>query len=33
MLRQALYETAIACERLTKQNLGNVRKHLDFLWN
>jgi len=31
MLRQTLYETATACERVTKQNLQSVRKHLDFL--
>jgi len=30
ILRQELYETATSCERVTKQNLQGVRKHLDF---
>jgi len=32
MLRQTLYETATYCERVTKQYLQGVRKHLDFFY-
>jgi len=30
MLQHTQYETAASCERVLKQNLENVSKHMDF---